>query len=144
MLEFAIILTSVLAGLLTQELSIYKRLGAVKSSSAVSLAFGLIFFFMSQTQPGYDLPPVMSAVAMGASFVAMSSIRVIPDRKWMAVACVFFGFIFIVTSPTLKGLGGLLGTGACVSVLVTLGIIRFYNFLEQTLNPSQDLLVLFA
>ncbi|MBN2252161.1 MAG: hypothetical protein JW701_00580 [Kosmotogaceae bacterium] len=132
MLEFAILLTSMLAGMLTQEIGVYKRFGTVKASSMVSLIFGLIFWFMEQSQPSYGLPPIMSAVAMGASFVAMSSLKVIPDRKWMAVACIFFGFVFIVTSPSLKGLGGLLGTAACVSVLVTLGVIRFMNFLHRT------------
>ena len=132
MLELAILSTSVLAGMLTQELSVYKKLGPIKGSSIVSLAFGLMFFFMSKSQPGYDLPVTMSAVAMGASFVAMSSLKVIPDRKWMAVASVFFGLVFIGISPFLHGLGGLLGTSACVAVVVTFGVIRFMEYLDRT------------
>jgi len=137
MYEILIIITSVMAALLTQELNISRKWGAVKASAFVSLLFGLFFFFLSNLPSfsNFEIPiyvhPLLSPAAMGASFVAMSSERTIPNRKWMFIGGVFFAVLFILAKPTLDGYGGLLGTGACFSVVMTVGIIRLYDVLKK-------------
>jgi hypothetical protein len=115
------------AALLTQELSIWRRFGSVRASAIVSLMFSLVLYI----KPPHDMLLIMPAVAMGASFVAMSSRNVIPNRKWMAIAAVIFSIVFILTSPSLDGYGGVLGTGACVSVLTSIGLKRYLVFVKK-------------
>ena len=129
-----IFITSVAAALLTQELSIPRKWGAVRASAFVSLLFGLFFFFLSDIDVPIYVDPLLSPVAMGASFVAMSSSQVIPDRKWMTVASIIFAALFLISKPTFNGYGGLLGTGACVSVIMVIGIINFYKNLRKSIS----------
>jgi len=127
-----IITTSVSAALITQELNIWRKLGPVKASTFVSLLFGLIFYLIPKIGAAAQvLPPTIPPVAMGASFVAMSSEKVIPSRKWMLVGGIIFAAVFLLANPTFKGYGGLLGTGACISVVITVGMMRFYNILGR-------------
>jgi hypothetical protein len=125
--EITILATSVVAALLTQELSIPRRFGAVRASAIVSLIFSLVIYIF----PGNNTVLVMPPVAMGASFVAMSSRKVIPNRKWMIIAGLIFSFVFLLTSPSLEGYGGVLGTGACVSVIMAVGLKEYSKFLRK-------------
>lgn len=125
--KVVILLTGVVAAVATQELSIWRRFGAVRASAIVSLFFSLIVYAL----PSYDYVLVVPAVAMGASFVAMSTRRVIPTRQWMALAGFIFGVVFLFTNPQLEGYGGVLGTGACVSVLMSIGLRRLFMFMRR-------------
>ena len=127
--QIVVLLTGVVAALVTQELSIWRRFGPVRASAIVSLFFSLVVYAL----PNYDHVLVIPAVAMGASFVAMSTRRVIPTRWWMATAGLIFGLVFLFTNPQLEGYGGVLGTGACVSVLMSIGLRRLSGFLRRSI-----------
>lgn len=124
MYETIVLSTSIAAALVTHELNVHRKFGSVSASATVALIFSLVFYLLPKSGVTLIIPPV----AMGASFVAMSSERVIPNRRWMSVAGAVFGIVFLTTSPSLEGYGGVLGTGACVSVLMTIGMVRFYKF----------------
>lgn len=125
--EIAVLSTSIVAALLTQELNIWRRFGPVRSSAIVSLIFSLIVYVL----PNNEMILAVPAVAMGASFVAMSSRRVIPNRGWMCVAGLLFAIVFLLTNPQLEGYGGVLGTGACVAVIMNIGMRRFFDALRK-------------
>jgi hypothetical protein len=128
--QIVILFTGVVAAVVTQELSIWRRFGAVRASAIVSLFFSLVVYAL----PNYDYVLVIPAVAMGASFVAMSTRGVVPTRRWMTVTGLIFGLVFLFTNPQLEGYGGVLGTGACVSVLMSIGLRRLSGFLRRSIR----------
>lgn len=117
-----IILLSIATVLATRELSLKCKLGPVRASSLLSLVAGMIIYFLR-----FD--PVYSATIIGASFAAMSTDKVIPTRFWMAVSGFIFALIFLNLSPDFfTGFGGKLGTIACLSVVMTLGVRKIARF----------------
>lgn len=117
-MNWVIIAISIIASLITWELNVKYCLGGVRASSLVSLIAGLTAYFLK-------LEPVYGLTVMGASFAAMSTEYVIPKRFWIAVCGLIFSLVFSNLPSTLfTGFGGKLGTTACASVVMTLGIIR--------------------
>lgn len=117
-----IFLLSIATVLATRELSLKCKLGPVRASSLLSLTAGMIIYFLR-----FD--PVYSATIIGASFAAMSTDNVIPTRFWMAVSGLIFAMIFLNLSPDFfTGFGGKLGTTACLSVIMTLGVMKIARF----------------
>lgn len=103
----------------------------MKASAAVYLIFGIAFYFLPSNILGYNLELLIKnapVAVMGASFVAMSSEPVIPTKKLMIIASAAFSGIFLFTSSFFQGLGGALGTSACVTVIITLGMVKIYNW----------------
>ncbi|MBW3015933.1 hypothetical protein KY330_05925 [Candidatus Woesearchaeota archaeon] len=118
--EFILILVSVLGAVLTYILSIKYKKGPVLASALLSLIVGLVCYFI----PG-ELAKVIPVAFIGASFAGMASEEVIPNKEMMMFSGVVFGFIFINTSKFFTGFGGGLGTTACLSVVITLGVMEF-------------------
>lgn len=124
--ETIILLVSVIASLLTYELNIKMVRGAVKASAIVGLLFGLPVYFASAFGIMLDVFEAVPAAAIGASFAGMSSEKVINNRRWMALAGAVFSGIFLFSSPVFAGNGGGLGLGACIAVVITLGIKKIF------------------
>lgn len=130
MIELIVLITSVVAALLTQQLSINYKQGPVKASAAVSLLFGLFTYLLIVAGFKIGVLVIIPGVAMGSSFAAMSSERVIPNRVWMTLTAIIFAGVFLFSSPYFEGNGGALGISACVSTIITLGIMRSYAQLK--------------
>lgn len=97
------------------------KTGPVVASALVSLAAALVFAL-----PGWADPALMrtlSAGVMGASFAGMAGPNVIAHEGRMLIAGLFFGLIFINSAAFFTGFGGGLGTTACLSVVMTSGLI---------------------
>ena len=118
-------LAGVAGALGTYELKARYGFTPVKASAYVSLFFGLVFYLgysiFDPIKP--DLSALMAFAAMGGSFVAMSSEHILPDRKWNAFSSIFMVFIYTNSSQFFSGFGGALGTSACLSVVITVGLI---------------------
>ncbi|MDP2907859.1 MAG: hypothetical protein Q8O03_08020 [Nanoarchaeota archaeon] len=120
-MNLIIIGLSIIAALITWELNVKYCLGGVRASSLVSLIAGLIVYFLK-------LEPIYGVAVMGASFAAMSTEYVIPKRFWMLVCGFIYSIVFInLPSNLFTGFGGKLGTTACMSVVMTLGVIRLFG-----------------
>lgn len=114
----AIFLLSVAAALITWELNNKYKLGPVRASSIVSLIFGLIIYFLK-------INSVYGVAIMGASFAGMSTDKVIPNKILMAVCGIIFSLVFYnLSGEVFAGFGGKLGTTACISVVMTLGVVK--------------------
>lgn len=130
-MNWIIIGLSITAALITWELNVKYCLGGVRASSLISLIAGLIVYF-SKLDSTYGL------AVMGASFAAMSTEYVIPKRFWMIVCGFVFSLIFLnLPNQIFAGFGGRLGTTACISVVMTLGIIRIVNNMKNFLKRSK-------
>ncbi|MBM3200340.1 hypothetical protein FJZ53_05360 [Candidatus Woesearchaeota archaeon] len=112
---------SLASALLTWELNVKRGWGGVKASSLVSLISGLIVYFL-RINPDYG------AAVMGASFAAMSTDKVIPNRRWVSICGLVFAALFLgISSQAFGGFGGRLGTTSCMSVVMTLGLLRVFG-----------------
>ncbi len=119
-----ILITGVVAAIITYELGTVRNKSAIRASAITGLIFGLPAYFMPAiniTQTGLETIPL---AAMGASFVGMSSGKVLPSRFWVALGGAIFSAIFISSSPVFSGNGGGLGISALVAVIIILGLKR--------------------
>jgi hypothetical protein len=97
----------------THHLAQNNKIGSVRASSLLTLAFCLITYPIS-----YELIPSLQAAFFGASFVGMAS----PTRLskiQLFIASIVFSFIYVFLIHHLKGIGGALGFSAFVSCLIT-------------------------
>lgn len=96
-------------------------IAVVGSSSLLGFVVAILFYWNV-----LDLDPVLlrqiPVVVFGASFVGMSSSDVLKNLTWVFIAGLCFGLIFVNTSMFFSGFGGGLGTTACISVVITLGL----------------------
>ena len=118
-----LIFTGIFGALLTWFINNHKAKGAVRASALPSLIVGLFF---------YCFPNLLSAlltkqiplVFIGASFVGMVSINIISKWIYVAISGLVFSLIYINTGKFFNGFGGALGTTACISVLVAIGLAK--------------------
>jgi len=122
MLEFAILIISILSALLTYEIGSVRNKSAVRASAISSLIFGLPVYLAPAAGIAAGAFAMMPAAAMGASFVGMSSTKAVPSRIWIVVSAAVFSGIFLFSSPAFAGNGGGLGISALISVISTIGI----------------------
>ena len=106
-----IVLVSVIAALLTYVMSIRIRQGPVLGSAFIGFYLGAVLLFFP------TLPPVLPVVAIGATFVGMSSMARLPHEGYVALAGGLFALLFIFSAPYFNGAGGKLGTIAFISSL---------------------------
>ena len=104
-----VMLASVLGAQSTFYLIHHKQFSTVRASSGSTLIFALVTSVFS-----FSFIPVLQASFFGATFVGMTS-KSRMGRKRVLVASLAFALIFIFVLPSLKGLGGGLGTAAFVS-----------------------------
>lgn len=112
----------------THHLSQNNKIGSVRASSFLTLAFCLITYPIS-----HELIPSLQAAFFGASFVGMAS----PNRLskiQLFIACLIFSYIYVFMIHHLEGIGGALGFSAFVSCLfsqIPLSRKALMNFLPR-------------
>ena len=104
-----IALASIAGAQVTFHLIHNRRQSAVRASSGATLAFALFTMLLP-----FSYITSLQAAFFGATFVGMTSNHRM-GRKRVLIASLLFAVIFICIIPSLKGLGGGLGTAAFVS-----------------------------
>jgi hypothetical protein len=124
-----IILTSVIAAVVTYLINVRMGKGGVLASGIVGLVGGLILPVLFPQIGG-----TLATVCICASFAGMSAKTRISNEILMAVVGVLVGLVFMYSSPHLGGAGGKLGTTAFGSVIVVSTIHRFKKrWMDKTL-----------
>jgi hypothetical protein len=93
-------------------------------ASAISIIAGCcIQFLLVKAFPDQPVLLKVPYVVCGASFCGMSSSRILKNKFW-AIGCgIVYAWIFIASAFIFKGIGGGLGTGACLAVLMFQGLM---------------------
>ncbi len=118
-----LIFTGIFGGLLTWFINNHKAKGAVRASALPSLIVGLFFYCFPNLLSEF-LTKQIPLVFIGASFVGMVSINIISKWIYVAISGLVFSLIYINTGKFFNGFGGALGTTACISVLVAIGLAK--------------------
>ncbi|MFH2020152.1 MAG: hypothetical protein ABIJ34_01995 [archaeon] len=124
-----LIIASILAAVSTQLVSIKFNQGPVKASALLSFIVALIFFFIK-----IPLSGTIPLAFIGGSFVGMSSKVRLPNYLLTAFGGFVFGIIFVNSSKIFAGFGGGLGTTACLSVIIAIGMISFFTHQDGSLT----------
>ena len=103
--------------------------GPVLASGAVGLAGGLILPVLF---PDYGAN--FAVVAICASFTGMSSKQRCPTFRYIGIAGLFTGILFVYSNPLLGGAGGKLGTIAFASIIATNGFFRLFRNTHETVG----------
>ncbi len=98
---------------------------AVLASSLFSLIFALIMNWIPWFDA--DLTFKLSVVFIGASFVGMSSEKLVENEKYLFIATLFYLIMFLRVSSVFNGFGGGLGTSATIGVVSVLGIKKLLD-----------------
>lgn len=117
-----ILIVSLFTALSTFKLSHYPRVGVIRASSLVTLAFFLLLKFV-QSYTSFDLDFYL-ALVFGATFVGMSS----SDRVGLlgvALGSIVYSVIFFYLVPLLEGFGGALGLSAFLGCVVAMCLRRY-------------------
>lgn len=115
------ILTGGLSAWGTFRFAQFPQIGAVRSSAILSLLVGLLFHFIP-INSDFSMIPI---VFIGGSFVGMTSVERISSAFQLFLTGMIFGAIYHYIVPNHLGLGGALGTSACLAVIVMLGLKKF-------------------
>ncbi len=121
----SIFAASMLGAVLTYVVSVRLKAGAVVGSAGLSLLCGLLF--RAPAVAALGLAAGVPVAFVGATFAGMAAADVIPHERVMVFAGLFFGLIFTSTSQFFGGFGGGLGTTACLSVVMTIGLMRLLD-----------------
>lgn len=105
----------------------HRQFGAVKASASVALAIGIIYQLFIDQHIDIDFTKHYFLIAMGATFMGMiSHVHQHKTMDFMLSSCMFVT-LYTNSSHYFEGLGGLLGTIACISILCVFGIERILN-----------------
>lgn len=110
-----ILITSTVGALLTYYFVDKVKWTTVKSSALLSLFFACGALIVNYYHPfNHEL---YSAYFFGASFVGMSSTSRL-SYFWIAAAGLLYGILLFAFSDYFSGIGGGLGSTACITVIV--------------------------
>ncbi len=115
-----LVAASVVGAVTAYIISIRFKAGPVFGSAVVGVVAGPLLPFIFGDF-GIDL----AIAAFGASFVGMSSPEKLRDERYIFLAGVMFGFIFVLSAPFFNGAGGKLGTIAFISAMMIGGVRIF-------------------
>ena len=122
-----IIITAILAGLLTYFISIKLEKGAVFGSAVVVLLSGLFLphFFENGS--------LLAVVATTASYAGMVAGKNVPNLVEMGIVGLITGVVFILAQPVYLGVGGKLGVIGAIACLTWIGMKKAYQmtFVER-------------
>jgi hypothetical protein len=127
--QIVIILISIIAAIITFTLNNRLKQGAVLASALVGFMMAGIFRVTN-----LDLNITYGIVAIGATFVGMANQARLKDERYVALAGLLFGLIFIYSAPYFGGAGGKLGTTAFLSVLCVMGLNDIITLLKLKLS----------
>ena len=122
MTSIVLIIVSIIGAVGTYFAAHNLRQGVVKASALLAVIVGGFFYlFPSGLSP--ELSRSIPLAFIGATFVGMTGKNIIGNIIPIALAGAFFGVLFVYSAPFYNGFGGGLGTTACISVLITRGIL---------------------
>ncbi len=127
---FILILIGIISAMATYILSVKLKQGAVRSSAILSLVIGLFFYFYPDLLSDY-LTKNIPLVFIGASFIGMTSPKIFSNLFIIAISGAVFSLIYLNTSMFFSGYGGVLGTTACISVLISFGLNVYINKIKN-------------
>jgi len=127
-----IILTSVVWAVWPYLLSIFWKQGAVRWSALPSLIVWIVFLLFLSGVEGYGIEYI-PIVFIGASFVGMASKKMVDSWIKIWFAGIVFGVIFMLSSSFWTGYGGGLGTTACISTVIVLGVLYGWKKISSLL-----------
>lgn len=128
------IFLSISTGYLTYIFHDKTPLSASKASALSTLIICGVIFFTNQYITSIDEHlNQYYAISFGGSFVGMSTRKVLSPLA-LFIACGLFGAIYLQFSAYYFGIGGALGTSACLSVIVVYLIQSFIFKLKARLN----------
>lgn len=121
--ELILITFALIGSFSTHCLIRYQKWHGVKASSFLSLLTALIcrFLILEQTYLVETLPIIF----IGATFIGMVSFKQTSSFVGIAAATLIYCILFFYSSTYFQGYGGVLGTTACVSLLVVLSTRYF-------------------
>ena len=106
-------------------------MNTVRASSISIIAGCCIQFLLLKAFPDQTILLKVPYVVCGASFCGMSSSGIL-KTKFRALGCgIVYTWIFITSAFIFKGIGGGLGTGACIAVLMFQGLMLLEKSIEK-------------
>ncbi|MDG1334290.1 MAG: hypothetical protein P8P74_18295 [Crocinitomicaceae bacterium] len=119
--ELILFITGGIGALLTFVVAHDLKQGVVRASAGLSLIVGLFFYaFPDLLSPELTLD--IPLVFFGASFVGMTGSHLIQSKLLILMGGVIFSGVYLASSDVFVGLGGKLGTAACISSLIVFGV----------------------
>ena len=131
-----IIFTGIFASQLTYYFNNKLKLGAVLSSSLLTLIVSGFFFF-NPNLLNPELTKNIPLVFIGGSFIGMVSCNQLSTFIGVSLSGLIYSIIYVNTSHFFDGFGGALGTSACISLLVVMSIPYFRSNRKMTLGFFQ-------
>ncbi|MDO6675030.1 hypothetical protein MK851_02970 [Tenacibaculum sp. 1B UA] len=116
-----IYLTSIFGAFLTFIVSTKYKQGPVRASALLTLVVSGLLYLFPEIFP-QNLTQQIPWIFFGASFVGMTSSKLTRNYTSIIFAGIVFGFIYTVSPIFFNGYGGALGTAACISILVVIGV----------------------
>ncbi|MEH0158530.1 hypothetical protein V6R21_31060 [Limibacter armeniacum] len=123
---FLVAVAGTLGALITFWLNVKLHQGPVRASALVALVIGLVFYLYPNCLGEY-LSTHLPIVVIGASFVGMASLQVTPQFRWVALSGFVFSILYLNSSRFFQGFGGALGTAACLSLVLVLGVSHLFK-----------------
>ncbi len=133
--EITLLFVSIFGAISTFFVSQKFDISSVFTSAFLSFLVAIACHFLSGTL-SESLEKNIPIVFIGASFVGMTSPKIISQMRWIALAGLFFGFIYMNASHYFSSHGGGLGTTAALSVIVSLGLIDMFHALHKIKNKT--------
>lgn len=101
-------------------------------ASAISIIVGCcIQQVLSFAFPDQHILTKIHYIICGASFCGMSSTKILNNWFSVLLCAIVYTFIYILSDSALKGIGGGLGTGACLAVLFTYSLLIMLRSAKQ-------------
>ena len=135
--EITIIITGILGATLTYWLQHQFKFSAVQASAGPSLIIAIIAYTTPNLAP-QEYILYCPLVFFGASFVGMASKAVLPKYWQLALSGAIFSVIFLNTSVYFEGFGGALGTTACISVVLLVGLNMIFKKLKTRKSETTE------
>ncbi len=120
--ELIILLTGVLGATGTYLAHKKMHVPPVFASAFLSFIVAIACHIFSESIDEY-LSKTIPLVFIGASFIGMTSPKIISQVRWIVVSGLIFGVIFLHASNYFSVSGGRLGTVAALSVIISIGLL---------------------
>lgn len=124
MIASVLILTAIIAAMLTFYVNHQLKQGPVRSSAMLSLIVASTLYFFPSLLPT-ELAKNIPVVFIGGSFIGMASRKIIDSYLKLAISGLVFAVIYLNTSRFFNGYGGALGASAGISLLSVLSLPFF-------------------
>jgi hypothetical protein len=133
--DLVLLFVAIVGVVATYIVSVRFKLGPVVASAGLSLLVALFIkliaaVFAIEHTLILDIPVIF----IGASFAGMSSESILKNEFFAGCTGMIFYLIFFAKSSVFAGMGGGLGTIACLSVLSTYGILHLLKFAHSRVD----------